>query len=201
MACSYCYARRMYKRFKWDERLVFTPGVFNNCEKMKPGSKVFVGSTFELFGEWVQKWILRSIFNSARVFPELTFIFLTKCPQNLQKWSPFFANCWIGTSVTANGDLTRALTNMAGIEAPVRFLSIEPLLGQPGFSDHMRLKGIIDWIIIGSRTQPVQHPPREWVDEITIEADKSFIPVFIKEPMASHFNIQRQEFPAKKGGI
>jgi protein gp37 len=53
----------------------------------------------------------------------------------------------------------------------------------------------INWLIIGSQTQPVRHPPREWVDEIITAAYNANIPVFVKEPMASHFNIHRQEFP------
>jgi len=54
----------------------------------------------------------------------------------------------------------------------------------------------INWVIIGSRTQPTQHPPREWVDEIITACDKAKIPIFIKEPLASYYGIYRQEFPS-----
>lgn len=53
----------------------------------------------------------------------------------------------------------------------------------------------IDWVIVGSRTQPVRHPERIWVDEIISAADKVGIPVFIKSPLAEYYGIQRQEFP------
>ncbi len=56
---SYCYARRLYKRFKWDETIRFEP---LDYKKFPDGSKVFVGSTMELFGDWVKPTWLDQIF-------------------------------------------------------------------------------------------------------------------------------------------
>jgi len=101
MACkdnqgkSYCYARRMYERFKWNPTIRFD-WEFNPPKKP---SKIFVGSTMELFGKWIPDSWLRNIFNFCSQWSEHTFIFLTKQPQNLIKWSPFPENVWLGVSV------------------------------------------------------------------------------------------------------
>ena len=202
MACSWCYARRMYKRFKWDEEIRFALGAWLQMKhdiaiNLTP-SRYFVGSTIELFGDWIDDLWLRTILETISLYKKHTFLFLTKKPEKLIKWSPFPDNCWIGASVTANGDMTKAYYGLSQIEASVKFISFEPLLGSIGMSDHINIKKYVDWVIIGSRTQPVKHPPIEWVNEIVRAADKARIPVFVKETMASHYEIQRQEFPDKE---
>lgn len=196
MCCEYCYARRMYKRFKWNPEIDFDTFWAGDIPR-KP-SKIFVGSTIELFGEWIKPKWLEQIFSQCEHYSEHTFIFLTKRPERLKKWSPFPDNCWIGVSATNYLMASNARYYLEKVQAKVKFLSIEPLLSPI----HDRLYCTFDlrgrgihWVIIGSRTQPTRHPPREWVEEIINAADKANVPVFIKEPMASHFNIQRQEYP------
>ncbi len=205
MACSYCYARRMYKRFKWNPEIrYYEPSDDFYEAKRHPGAKVFIGSTLELFGEWVKPEWLDQIFEYCRRVPATTFIFLTKQPQNLTKWSPFPENCWVGFTATDDKSFHNGMAYYVStdnykpaIEANIRFISFEPLLSKIKHSDFDALffKGDVDWIILGSQTQPIRHPPREWVDEIITAANKVKIPVFVKEPMASHFNIHRQELP------
>uniref|UniRef100_A0A6M3KTH1 DUF5131 family protein n=1 Tax=viral metagenome TaxID=1070528 RepID=A0A6M3KTH1_9ZZZZ len=191
---SYCYARRMYKRYKWDETIRFAPAVFNDLPKMKAGSRVFVGSTIELFGKWIDPaWMMLTL-ERVKAHPELTFIFLTKQPQNLLKYSPLPGNCWVGVSATDQNMFYEATKQLVQIEATVKFISVEPMLGRIFFP--VWIGQVLDWLILGSQTQPTRHPPKEKVDEIITAADKSNIPVFVKEPMASHYGIFRQEFPA-----
>lgn len=198
MACPYCYARRMYKRFKWNPEIRYDADWWRSMIILRHESRIFVGSTFELFGEWVKPEWLEKIFYYVDKAPWHTFIFLTKQSQNLIKWSPFPKNCWVGVSATNYTQASKARYYLRHLEANIKFLSVEPLLSP--LHDHLycslNLKDEgIQWLILGSQTQPVKHPPREWVDEIITAAGKSRIPVFVKEPMASHFNIHRQEFP------
>lgn len=199
MACPYCYARRMYKRFKWDAVIRFDQTAFFPTFNIPRGSRVFVGSTMELFGSWIDGIWLSSVFSVCNQRDDVNWIFLTKQPQNLAQWSPFPENCWIGVSVTTNDDMTRAMVGLSKVKAPVRFLSFEPLLGRIALDEHISMKGVIDWIIIGSQTQPVKHPRWQWVDEITFAAENADIPIFIKEPLASHLEKCRQEFPKVAG--
>jgi protein gp37 len=214
MACPYCYARRMYKRFGWDETIRFEP---LDYKKFPDGSMVFVGSTMELFGDWVDPSWLWQIFEWCRRLPKVTFIFLTKQPQNLVKWSPFPDNCWVGVSATNRQQWVHAQNYLHEIEAPVKFYSFEPLLGdvvgQPElvyFSNALKNSGI-NWIIIGQQTPvaPVTLPRREWIQEIIKAADIASIPVFEKDnlraflPFRQHYKDDyhdkcyslRQEFP------
>lgn len=186
MACSYCYARRMYKRFHWDETIRFEP---LDYKKFPDGSKVFVGSTMELFGDWVKETWLDQIFEWCRRLPNVTFIFLTKKPQNLIKWSPFPSNCWVGVSATNETQAAAACAWFSLIEAKVKFLSIEPLLSwdcenaknsrfwqQTHYHD-------INWLIIGQQTPVKQStmPKIVWIKEIVDAADKTGVPVFLKD--------------------
>jgi len=191
MACPYCYARRMYKRFKWNPEIRFDFGAMD-LFGAKPASKFFVGSTIELFGDWVKPEWMEKILRVCADWSGHTFIFLTKQPRNLIKFSPFPGNCWVGMSSDTKRRMIDGYTHLANIQASVKFVSFEPLM------ERMDVTGLssINWVIIGSRTQPTQHPPREWVDAIITAADTAKIPVFIKEPMASHYDIQRQEFPS-----
>lgn len=187
VGCSYCYARRMYKRFHWNTEIRFSQLVFFSTDNIPKGSRVFVGSTMELFGKWVKKEWMETILTICQQREDIVWIFLTKCPQNLPPKFP--DNCWVGCSVTANGDMTRAYYGLANLKAGKRFISFEPLHGQIGMDDHVRIKEWLDWVIIGAQTPySVKTAPRiEWVKEIVVSADKYKIPVFLKSNLHKVF--------------
>ncbi len=220
----YCYARKLYKRFKWNPELRFV-GRMNLLNELlwipreKP-TKIFVGSTFELFGEWVNPEWMKTVFEMVNLFPFFNFIFITKQPQNLAKWSPFPPNCWVGVSITNQEDADKRATELTKVDAVIRFTSIEPMLGEINIAKYLpgwanagstfenpegierydldgSLVNALDWLIIGCQTPMSEKtlPKREWVDEIIEAADKAGIPVFVKEPMATHYNINRKAFP------
>lgn len=207
MSCSYCYARRMYKRFKWDETIRFEEAeLMKSLYKTKIGDKIFIGSTMELFGDWIEvNWAVR-ILDYVRMYPSRTFIFLTKQPQNLSKWSPFPDNCWIGVSITNAAQYREANNYLPAIKAKVKFVSFEPLL------EMMPNEGLIshiNWVIIGQQT-PISiktQPKLEWVKSIIDAADRLNIPLFLKNNLDNivHrynagflLNGLRQEFPIDK---
>lgn len=126
------------------------------------------------------------IFGVARACPQHTFIFLTKQPQNLIKFSPFPPNCWVGVTATNAKMLREALMYLEEIRASVKYVSLEPLLGQiydplyflnalPDFLS------VIDWVIIGAQTKPYKPPKIEWVEEIVRACDKAGVKVFLKD--------------------
>ncbi len=200
MACPYCYARRMYKRFHWDETIRFNQLAFMELPA-KP-CKVFVGSTMELFGDWVNPEHLKTIFTICEQHSEKTFIFLTKQSQNLIKWSPFPENCYVGVSATDGERAWSAANFLWKIEAKVKFLSIEPLLGEPNTASHQYIDWIfkleplpISWLIIGQQTpaSPKTQPKIEWISEIIEAADKAGIPVFLKDNILELVNYESPE--------
>jgi protein gp37 len=184
--CSYCYAKRMAenpfyaKAFPYQFVPHFYPERIKELCKIPAGSKVFVCSMGELFGEnheWTEE-VLLAIENH----PELTFQVLTKQPQNLEQFSPFPDNCWVGVSATDERMYVNAMVHLIGVEAKIKFVSFEPLLSH---IDNMLLKNTlpaIDWLIIGQQT-PVKkttQPKVEWVKEIVDVYDNAKIPVFLK---------------------
>ena len=192
MECSYCYARRLYKRFKWNPKLRYEDIFWYPGIKGKPGDRYFVGSTMELFGIWIEKWWLENIFMWVNSYPQRTFIFLTKQPQNLIKWSPFPENCQVGCTVISQFYLSEALERLRFIEAAVKFISFEPLLGEihgyDGFSlSYLLEMNGINGVIIGRQT-PISakaQPKIEWIQEIIEAADKAEIPIFLKDNLKS----------------
>ena len=183
VACDYCYARRMYKRFKWNPEIRFEP--IRDTDLPKKPSRIFVGSTIELFAEWVDAFWLDSIFKTVKDNPQHTFIFLTKRPGNLPKVFP--DNCWIGVSVTSHSELADKWELMRNIQAKVKFVSFEPLINWADDA-HNRIyqEGIINsgiqWLILGQLTpaSPKTSPQIEWVKEIVEACDMAGVPVFLK---------------------
>jgi hypothetical protein len=162
-ACPYCYARAMYDDNKWDPTIRFRPEVLDDIPR-RP-CRVFVGSMIELF--LFPQW-LPEIFDRCQQYPGHTFIFLTKQPQELPRWSPFPDNFDIGVSATTEEQYFDALKYLGAVRAASKFISFEPLLepviqpGKPYFQlDHperrmgegsmMASKGI-GGVIIGAMT-------------------------------------------------
>ena len=197
VACSYCYARRMYKRFKWAEKVTWWPPAWDLVDTLKQPSRIFVGSTFELFHESLpENWMEYNLL-SAKKYPQHTFIFLTKRPENLAKWSPFPSNVWVGVSATNQQMYDQALLGLFRINAKVRFVSLEPLLEKIAL--HLPDKLILDWLIIGQQT-PVSlktMPRLGWVEGIVAVADKASIPVFLKDNLISC--VDQYDFAFKNG--
>ena len=191
MACPYCYARAMYKRFKWNPEIrLDAPSAVEQLKHIPDGSRIFWGSTMELFGDWVKPEWREAIINTTKKLPNHTHIFLTKCPQNLPKEWP--DNCWVGISTTGNDCRSGLEDIFAPIHAKVKFVSIEPLIDYTPMDFRW-----VKWVIIGCQT-PVSEKTmckREWVNEIIEAADKAKIPVFIKPPLSDIMNLHRQEFP------
>ena len=184
-ACSYCYARRLYKRFKWDETIRLDVAAIHEIHSIKEPSRIFVGSTIELFGDWVEPEWYDYIWGMVKGKPQHTFIFLTKQPQNLSKWSPFPDNCWVGVSVTSAQDAIIRVPKLKDIVAPVKFISFEPLLKPiaPPNQLYIQLKlSGINWIIIGAQTPRSEKtsPKWAWVREIIEAAGTASVPVFLK---------------------
>ena len=210
MACPYCYARRMYDRFKWDKAIRYIPPRFTiaDLQTIKKPSRIFWGSTFELFHGCVPNIWLQDTFKIVEQFPQHTHIFLTKQPQNLKKGS-FSKNCWVGVSVdgTNNAPLGRMLyTGFDKIQATVKFISFEPLLASPKLDkrDLARDFANIQLIIIGAETGNRQwghflKPPlsqvQGWAREIITVADEAGIPVFTKDNLKLPANEMRRDWP------
>ncbi len=177
--------------------LTFYPHRLDEPLRVKKPSRIFSVDC----GDWAAdgvppEWQAQAL-DVMRCADWHTFLLLTKRPQNLAKWSPYPPNCWVGVSVVADGPMTLAVTRLAGIQASVKFLSIEPLLGSITMKSHSLEN--INGIIIGAQTGPGAVVPRlEWVHEIMQAANKARIPLFLKNNLLRQFPNDlpwRQEVP------
>jgi protein gp37 len=191
-----------YPRF-WPERLV-------ELDRWLSSRPELVGVFLNIMSDWAGGWvpvpwqqkILQLIIKHSRH----RFYLLTHCTQNLHKWSPFPANCYVGGTAPADGDMTKVLTNMASIKATVRFISIEPMLGAISMRSHP-LQGRIEWLIIGTMTcsaakvnnLAAQYPALtpmawqgrwtlqphiEWLEEVAGACSKADVPLFLKDNLS-----------------
>jgi protein gp37 len=199
----------MYKRFHWREDIRFDAKSYQKddfgLEKLKTPSRVFVGSTMELFGPWVGEGIVSALLQMVRRYPQHTFIFLTKRPQELPKYNPWPENCWVGASVSDTNMAYDAYVALEEVDARVRVASFEPLLEDVGDSPALNmLMSQIDWAIIGQQTPVRKDVPRAWVDCIANAADGAHVPVFMKNNLLTvigtnyegdYMRVLRQEWP------
>jgi protein gp37 len=211
---SYCYARRMYKRFKWDETIRYEPKAMQLAydlqvrhdliPKLKPigPQRVFIGSTMELFGPWVKHEWMQEILHDCRECPSHTFIFLTKRPQELARYE-WPGNAWVGATVTDNETCREALHYLYDVEARVKFISLEPYLAPLQLMGDYICSGLpcewnrIDWLIVGRKTpgKPA-FPTVEDLRRIENHANREGIPLFEKNNLKPLLGDNlRQEWP------
>ena len=196
-----------YPRF-WENKL--TDDKNNPLSRKKPIG-VFVVNMGDLFGIGVPEDWTKQVLEHIEKCPQHRFYLLTKQPQNLVKFSPLPPNAWVGVTATDTAMYQDACVGLNEIEAKVRFISFEPLLGAiytqilNPITPYYNPRGIpFDWVIIGALTcgggelaelsylypeltprpygnRYTLQPKIEWVQEIVEAADKAGIPVFLKD--------------------
>jgi protein gp37 len=167
----------------------FYPHRLEDPLKKKRPSKIFICDCGDLWGDWVPKEWIDEVLKVVKMCPHHTFQFLTKNPKRYLDFE-LPSNVWAGTTVISNEDRQKA-TIIKHVKAPIRFLSIEPLLGEVNFDLHG-----IEWIIIGAMTgkNPVR-PKKEWIEKILSNAKKQGIPVFLKNNLRPYYPPLIQKFP------
>lgn len=190
--CPYCYAIRMYKRFKWNPEIRLDENAFDGIENLKAGSKIFVGSTHDIFGDWIPLDWIRAIIMKAARNPQLTFIFLTKNPKRYSDFD-FPKNCWIGYSTTGTLFHKWDYKHMDNI----KFVSLEPIKEPMNIYLKDYAQRIdFNWLIVGAETgnrKGKYQFVHEWLWDILDFANKTKIPLFLKDNLGKRLQIK--EFP------
>jgi len=186
--CFYCYAHRRYNRFKLDKTIRFVPADLDKLKTIKQPSKIFIGSEMEMYHKKINPMWVNEIIEYSRNYPQHTFITLTKCPENLNKFV-FPKNWWIGITVDGSKSEYRLCLPDYIYGKNKRFISFEPILNASVTQIGIKY---LDWIIIGGKHPGPVHK-KEWIDDIVRRADDFNIPVFIKSN--ANYPIKRQEYP------
>lgn len=178
--CPYCYAKRMYRRFGWDENISCNYGVFNEVEKLKKPSRIFIGSMHDIFGEWIYYNWISNIIQYCSDFPQHTFIFLTKNPKRYAEFI-FPDNCWLGVTIDGKENpknLEEKMQDFLFNAKNIKFISYEPLLNMDAY--YVRFIKFVDWVIVGGLTPKPVHL-KSWVYGILQIAKHHNKPVFLKD--------------------
>jgi protein gp37 len=188
--CPGCYAAVIAARwYKTDAARAFLPEFHESRltepAKRKKPTTIFVCSMADLWGDWVPDEWIRKVLKVALENERHRFIFLTKNPKRYQEFGPYPHNIWIGATTRTQPEYVRAADALGRVDAPVRFVSVEPMLGP---IDIELDSWIPDWIIIGDLTRsgrPLLKTQAEWVTALTEDARRHKIPVFHKDSLAA----------------
>jgi protein gp37 len=167
--CAHCYAKTFAERWRgisdhpyeqgFDLRL--WPQRLEQPLKWTRPRMIFVNSMSDLFHEDVPLGYIEQVFDVMGRAEHHTFQILTKRHARLAAlasalaWHP---NVWIGVSIENRRFVHRA-DYLRRVDAAIRFISAEPLLGP---LDGLDLSGI-DWLIAGGESGPKHRPVRiEW---------------------------------------
>jgi protein gp37 len=141
---------------------------------------VFVNSMSDLFHGRIPLSFVQEVFEVISDTPQHTYQVLTKRSTRLRRiagklrWPD---NLWMGVSVEGTDALPR-IDDLRAVNASVRFLSCEPLLGP---LDGIDLSGI-GWVIAGGESGPNYRPMRlEWARSIRDTSKAAGVPFFFKQ--------------------
>lgn len=194
--CDNCYAEVLTRR--WPSR--FPRGFAVDLKRHRLGDpqrwrkprRIFVNSMSDLFHPQVPDEFVRQVWLMMAWTPHHTFQVLTKRPHRMKHKIetlrlPLYHHIWVGTSVEDQRFYDNRVLPLTGIPAPVRFLSIEPLLGpidlrldrlpsyRPGTLPY-------EWVIVGGESGPRARPmDPQWARDIRDSVLKYEIPFFFKQ--------------------
>lgn len=188
--CVYCYARRLNQRFKWVGDFSvpqYFPERLPQLSTKNP-KRIFMDSMSDI-ADWKQEW-MRETLSAIHKNPQNRYLFLTKRPGGYLPWTQFRAEyIWCGITVTSHKELnSRDLDMMRIIEETGEclnwFFSIEPMLGPVDISAAAQ-RGL-KWVILGAETgnrKGKASPPLLWIRDVVAVADRTGIPVFMKNSL------------------
>lgn len=209
--CKHCYAERMAERMRGSAGfpsgfdLTIRKHKLKELDRIKDGSKVFVNSMSDFFLGEVTNNIRELVWSAMVRRPGVTFQVLTKRRMNTLAFCTgrdIPNNIWIGVTVENRRSIDR-VDALVALHAPVRFVSIEPMLGPlPELEPYLDR---LHWVIVGGESgshlynganqysrglsEPTMFPrvwkPRqdrvEWVREIRDMCERYEVPFFFKQ--------------------
>lgn len=228
--CVHCYAESLAKRYgndvwgKGGDRRFF--GDKHWAEPLKWNAKaeaagvrrrVFCGSMMDVFEDRPDLREPRSrLFRLIDGTPALDWLLLTKRPENVSELTGHWKvmgqplNVWLGVSVEDQKRADERIPKLLEIQAAVRFLSCEPLVGPVDLEDiklwhptvdawHDCLQGgsQIHWVIVGGESGPGRRPMNpEWSRSIWQQCRDAGVAFFGKQGSGPRSD-QQYEMPAE----
>lgn len=186
--CAHCYAEVMARRlkgmgkpkYKNAFKLTLQPDALNEPKSWTKPHNIFVCSMGDLFHEQVPFEYIDKVMTTIEDTPQHRYQILTKRPERMNEYFATHTipnNVWLGTTVESQKNKAR-IDYLRNLNAPVRFLSCEPLLED---LQELNLAGI-NWVIVGGESGMQARPMKEqWVMNILEQCKKSNIAFFFKQ--------------------
>jgi protein gp37 len=186
--CDHCYALTFAERWRGVKGhpyengfdLQLRPDRLDIPLRWKRPRMIFVNSMSDLFHKDVPDEFIKNVFSVMQRASWHTFQVLTKRPQRAARMAHVLewpTNIWLGTSIETERYAWR-VDHLRKVNAALRFLSCEPLLGSLASLD---LAGI-GWVIVGGESGPhFRAPSVEWVRELRELCMREQVPVFFKQ--------------------
>jgi len=186
--CDHCYAERMSMRLNLMGQVKYATGfaltLHENALELplswKKPQRIFVNSMSDLFHDQVPLDFIQRVFETMRKAHWHQFQVLTKRSGRLLALSDQIdwpSNVWMGVSVE-NAAFKSRIDHLRKTGAALKFLSIEPLLGDLGPIDLTN----IDWAIVGGESGPGARPlDPDWVRNVREQCALANVPFFFKQ--------------------
>jgi protein gp37 len=192
--CDHCYARTLAERYGWAKWGVGQPRHRTSPETWaKPHAwdrkAAKLGIRYRVFTNSLADWADKEVADAWRdescavmdATPNLDWLILTKRPKVMRDYfrqrGAVPGNVWAGTTIGTKAGLSR-LRYLRAINAKVRFLSIEPLLGYLGEID---LTGI-HWVIVGGESGKDARPMHpDWARSLRDQCQAAGVPFLFKQ--------------------
>ena len=190
--CDNCYAERFSERFRGVPGHPFEVGF---DLKLRPDRletplgwrkprMIFVNSMSDLFHKEVPEALVHRVFDTMERASWHIFRMLTKRSSLMRDFintryadRPVPPHIWLGVSVEHRRAVSR-VRHLQETNATVRFLSVEPLIGDVG---EFSMAGL-HWVIVGGESGPKSRPVRpEWAARVRDMCIAQGIPFFFKQ--------------------
>lgn len=211
--CQHCYAETLAKRYGFDvwgpakntERRVMSDNYWKQparwnaaAEKAGKRARVFCCSMADVFEDHPtnERERTNKLWPLIEATPWLDWQLLTKRPENINQMIPLPwrahppKNVWYGTSVEDQQRVDERIEKLLQVNAWVRFLSCEPMLGPvrlpslaTPWKDWRRCGGPgIHWVICGGESGHGARPIRkEWAQCLQMDCERTGIAFFFKQ--------------------
>ena len=188
--CDNCYAERTAFRLQAMGKpkyargfeVVEHPEALDQPHRWRKGKKIFVNSMSDLFEPRVSFDFIDQVVEVIAATPRHTYQVLTKRPKTAALWArhKFLPdNLWLGVSVESHEYRDR-IEVLRGIQAFVRFVSVEPLLDEPG--DLGLKEGGVKWVIVGGESGPGARPMHpDWARNVREQCLTNDVAFFFKQ--------------------
>lgn len=186
--CKFCYAEVLALRLRAMGQARYANGFEVTLQedtldlplRWREPRTIFVNSMSDLFHKDIPLDYITKVFATMARATQHTFQVLTKRSDRLREVAhelPWPRNVWMGVSVEDQKQTAR-VHDLATVPAPVRFLSVEPMLEE---IPRLPLSGI-HWVIVGGESGRTPRPmDPAWVRGIRDQCADAGVAFFFKQ--------------------